>query len=204
MLVFLFLISGILTLSRGVLLWRCIIGIWFFLSLWGVSYRFSQQISLLLADRKKNFLSISALGLLLGWFISLSWYKLWSTLAHVSQWVDGFQTILKNPRWWYGLWSSGPGIHYGGIVLPENFFLQLWLDGGVFFLLLRLFCIFLFIKAYVRYDRYRFLVGFAWLLSVGLFLHIFEDTMVNLLVCLSVGFLRWLEEGHCDKLEMTH
>lgn len=122
-----------------------------------------------------------------------------STVKHFDLSVRAFEQFTSNPRW-YGLWSSGPGIHRNGSLLPENYYLQLALDYGrawpvCFFLFWRI--ILGSIKQTGSKQRWLhqihglFLQGFVGLLIVWLFLHVFEDSMVNYLFFVP----RWIVYG---------
>jgi hypothetical protein len=61
------------------------------------------------------------------------WLSIWkrgSTVLHFQAWFDGISALLANP-WGYGLGSSGPSVHYEWVYLPENQYLQVGLDLGV-------------------------------------------------------------------------
>jgi hypothetical protein len=67
--------------------------------------------------------------------VVLSVWKRWSTVLHFQAWFDGIDAIIANP-WWYGLGSSWPSVHYTGVYLPENQYLQIALDVGVWWLVI--------------------------------------------------------------------
>lgn len=115
-----------------------------------------------------------------------------STLAHIGAKFGSLQYVRDNPLG-YGLGSSGPSIHTGhGTILPENFFIQLMVDIGIPGLIIRLtFRALVLRKSYeLRMtnhgykDKFQILMlvlsfGFLGLLLEGMFLHVFEDSMVN-------------------------
>ena len=52
-----------------------------------------------------------------------------STLAHLAAWGEGWEAFVQQPLG-YGLGAAGPAVHFSGIYLPENHYLQLLLDLG--------------------------------------------------------------------------
>lgn len=158
----------------------------------------------------------------LSWFIIASmiiavWcitYLKWeSTLAHFQLSIHSFSQFTTHIRW-YGLWSSGPGIHRNGSLLPENYYLQLALDYGRLWPV----CFTIYWYSMIHWLRKNilnkeknslyqihllFLQWFIGLLIVWLFLHVFEDSMVNYLFFIP----RWVvyggiirQYGHQNKL----
>lgn len=103
----------------------------------------------------------------------------------------------------YGLGSSGPAVHHSGQFLPENFYLQILLDIGTVGFLLWCSLMFLIGKQQYRLrqlitlaneDQYKiyqiflaFQKGFLALLVIAMFLHVFEDSMVNYLFFVGYG-----------------
>ena len=101
----------------------------------------------------------------------------------------------------YGLGSSGPAVHYGGNQLPENYYLQLMLDLGTVGFLLWCGVIFLLglkqkkLQQSLAENRdteeWKFFLalqkGLLAFLVMGLFLHVFEDSMVNYLFFVLYG-----------------
>ena len=110
----LYFVSLIRTFSRGVLVG---VGVQIFFFIWFMK-----------KSRKKQLVWLSIFGFLV--MIWLSIRKWWSTVLHFQAWMDGIDAFLHNP-WWYGLGSAGPAIHYEGVYLPENHYLQLLLDIGI-------------------------------------------------------------------------
>lgn len=127
----------------------------------------------------------SYLSVLLLWGIAagigLLLFKRWSTLEHLSRLLDWLQVAIAHP-WWLWLGIAGPSIHYKGVYLPENQFLQRAIDGWFLGLCLILIAIFVLWKyVYSSKNQYSqaFFLGFLGLLLVWCVLHSFEDSMVN-------------------------
>ncbi|HPK28191.1 MAG TPA: O-antigen ligase family protein, partial [Candidatus Absconditabacterales bacterium] len=170
-------------------------------------------IILLAKDRiKKNKkIAIGIFGVFILGLIGISFLKKESTINHVNAKVSYIKEIIDNPLG-YGLGSSGPAIHHNGSMLPENYFMQLMLDigtvGFIFWciVILQMLLVFKRIKnikpdpkektkpgeisnELVYLHRNRFYIGRSVLLVIGLFLHVFEDSMVNYLFFISFGIL---------------
>ncbi len=128
--------------------------------------------------------------------VGLSVLKPASTLGHITARTDGRSAFAQQPLG-HGLWSAWPAIHRDGIYLPENHYLQLLLDIWIPGLLLWIWVINWVIvcgwnsKVAQSSDavklRMLLLIGILGLLAEGLFLHVFEDSMVNYLFLLVVG-----------------
>lgn len=166
-----------------------------------------------LKQHKKQ-LFVSGLFVLLA-FVWLSLRKWESTQAHVQAKVWGFLEVLNTPLW-FGLGSSGPAVHHGGDKLPENYYLQLMLDIGTVGFLMR--CGVMLLGSY-QLKKLRLVVfsqgkwndevyqiflalqkGFLAFLVMGLFLHVFEDSMVNYLFFSLYGMsLGWLTRRGGDE-----
>ena len=186
-----------MTLSRSAIIWVALI------------------IILLAKDRiKKNKkIAIWIFWVFILWLIGISFLKKESTINHVNAKVSYIKEIIDNPLW-YWLGSSGPAIHHNGSMLPENYFMQLMLDiWTVWFIfwcivILQMLLVFKWIKnikpdpkektkpweisnELVYLHRNRFYIWRSVLLVIGLFLHVFEDSMVNYLFFISFGILSW-------------
>lgn len=160
-------ISIALTLSR----WALIGGIIGLVS----SYRYKIK-----QDKKRATMWASIIIIALVW---LSIVKRWSTIEHIQNKLGGIQTVINQPLG-YGLWSAGPAIHHEGKRLPENFYLQIMIDiGSIGFILRCLYTYLLMKQSKQQNDVYvtSFLMGRYSLMIVWLFLHVFEDSMVNYL-----------------------
>lgn len=145
------------------------------------------------------------IALLMG-LIWLSIFKWASTLGHIKAKFGSIQYVIAQPSG-YGLWTSGPAVNYNGTILPENYYIQLMLDIGTIGFILRTLLILQIIrlarkiqenfKAMHRnaneqtiYLIRRWLnIWRICLLIMGMFLHVFEDSMINYLFFISRGIL---------------
>lgn len=134
--------------------------------------------------------------------LGLSLIKWESTLMHIQQKFSWLIQAVEHPLG-YGLGSSGPAVHHSGQFLPENFYLQILLDIGTVGFLLWCSLMFLIGKQQYRLrqlitlaneDQYKiyqiflaFQKGFLALLVIAMFLHVFEDSMVNYLFFVGYG-----------------
>ncbi len=118
--------------------------------------------------------------------LGLSFLKETSTLAHITAKFSSIGYVLQQPLW-YGLGSSWPAIHHNGNILPENYFIQLLIDIGLLGFAL-------FVARYIilgkkikrlisceYWGNYIKVLSIGWiaLLLMWVFLHVFEDSMVN-------------------------
>jgi hypothetical protein len=143
---------------------------------------------------------------LIGIIALLSVLKRESTLWHITQKLGAIPLIIDNPLW-FGLGSSWPAIHHNGYFLPENYFFQIMLDIGTLGFLLRALIIFQIlgihhsIQKSVHTKKYspseqqqylllkKFQIWLMGLFIIGLFLHVFEDSMINYLFFIPYGIL---------------
>ena len=109
------LLLSVLNLGRVLLVW---IGTFF-----GILAAKSNWI------KNNKFISGIIIGGIVGFFGYITFLKWDSTTEHFTLWLEALQAFLNKP-WWYGLGSSGPGIHWNGSLLPENYYLQIALDYG--------------------------------------------------------------------------
>ncbi len=141
--------------------------------------------------------------------LAFSVLKRESSLAHLAAKWRGVMQVIEHPLG-YGLGSSGPAVHHSGNLLPENYYLQLMLDLGTVGFLLWCGVMFLlglkqkklqqsFTEARDAEVRKFFLAlhtGFVAFLVMGLFLHVFEDSMVNylffVLYGMSLGYVSFI------------
>lgn len=133
------------------------------------------------------------IGLIIIGLLGLSIVKRWSTVQHIQNKIDGVQAVIQQPLG-YGLWSAGPAIHHQGQRLPENFYLQIMIDiGSIGFILWAIYSYLLMKQTKDQQDMYltSFLIGRYALMIVWLFLHVFEDSMVNYLFFVPYGLLLW-------------
>lgn len=125
------------------------------------------------------------------WILWLSALKWASTLGHIQAKFGSLQYVIQNPSG-YGLGTSWPAVHHNGTILPENYFIQLILDIGTIWFILRALMIrqiqnisikikrFFLDKQNLIYQlRMALTIGRLTLLIMWLFLHVFEDSMVN-------------------------
>ena len=130
-------------------------------------------------------------GITILWIIALSILKWSSTIAHIHAKLLSLSYIFEHPLG-YGLWSSGPAIHHNGTILPENYFIQLIIDIGRLWFGLWIVAIYYCLKPYLttlkvfakeKWQEYWYLaaygIGCIALLAMWMFLHVFEDSMVN-------------------------
>jgi len=143
---------------------------------------------------------------LLAWLIGLSVLKWASTLGHIKAKFGSIKYVIQQPSW-YGLWTSGPAVNHNGTILPENYYIQLMLDIGTLGFLLRAVIIIQMTRLAKKIQQsFKTLHANAsnqtiylirrWLniwrvclLIMWLFLHVFEDSMINYLFFISRGIL---------------
>lgn len=187
--VLMWLLAILLTLSRTAILWWALVFI------------------LLNINRiRKNKLKTWIVILIwIIWIVALSVLKWSSTLWHIYAKLSSINRVIQKPMW-MGLWTAWPAIHHNGTILPENYFIQVMIDIGTIWFIL---------WAWVRYaviiigkkikktfvdknnnvEIYlvrRYLnIGRLCLLLMWLFLHVFEDSMVNYLFFISYWIVTW-------------
>ena len=162
--------------------------------------------------KKHKKISIWILLVCIAWLVWLSILKSESTLGHINAKFAYIWEIVNHPLW-HGLGSSGPAIHHEWTMLPENYFMQIMLDIWTVGFIIWAVCvmyILLIIKHIEKYfenwdfdaeqeavflARKRLTLGLSALLIMGLFLHVFEDSMVNYLF---FG-LYWLITGYLSQ-----
>lgn len=191
------LLFGLLNLWRVLLVWRVTEAI--------PSFAHNKRI------KNNKFLVWLGMWLIIWLFGYITYLKRESTTEHFALGIDAIHKFLARP-WWYGLGSSGPGIHWNGSLLPENYYLQLALDYGW----LGPVCFFVFWRKATMLQCYSatmpekkqwssealrqwdigtwnrlFLIGFLGMLIAGWFLHVFEDSMVNYLFFVPRGVAFW-------------
>ena len=137
----------------------------------------------------------------------LSVVKRESTVGHITSKLSTIPEVISHP-FGHGLGSSGPAIHYEWKYLPENYFLQIMLDIGTVGFLFRTFavlCLFLIQwkviglfkwklsneEEYQLQVLYKLQTWFFALFVMWLFLHVFEDSMVNYLFFTIYGIVLW-------------
>lgn len=187
--VLLYVFSLFWTLSRGVLVGvgvQVFLLVWFFKKAW-----------------RKYLWWFVLLWVLALWWLSI--WKRWSTVGHFQAWFEWWHAFIDNPLG-YGLGSAWPAVHYSGIYLPENHYLQLLLDVGVVWLFLWMgvlgSIVYMLATSWkLKATSYKLQAascklllvllwfGFIGLLVEGLFLHVFEDSMVNYLFLVVFGVM---------------
>ncbi len=141
--------------------------------------------------------------------VGLSVLKWSSTLGHIQAKFGSIAYIMQQPSG-YGLWTSWPAIHHNGTILPENYYIQLMLDIGTIGFIVWAMVILSIMRLSKRIQKafamtqtdaneqniYRVRqslnIGFFVLLIMGMFLHVFEDSMVNYLFFI----IRWILTGY--------
>ena len=179
------------TLSRAVLVWMVVV----FVAL----YRSKLK-------SKKRWLLRWGIWLLIALAV-LSVLKRESTVWHITSKLSTIPEVISEPLW-HGLGSSGPAIHYEWKYLPENYFLQIMLDIGTVWFLVRTFMLMCLLLVQYKVNRlstwklaneeeyqfqvlYKLQIWFFALFIMWLFLHVFEDSMVNYLFFTIYGIVLW-------------
>lgn len=154
-------------------------------------------------NKKLLFCTLGGISLIV---ISFSLLKWESTLAHLQAKWSGIEYVIQSP-FGYGLGSSWPAVHHSGTLLPENYYLQIMLDLGTVGFLLWCGVMGLFgyqwkiihskisktLQSSDKESQILFALekGFLAFLVMGIFLHVFEDSMVNYLFFSLYGLLLW-------------
>ena len=189
------ILAIIMTLSRAAIIWLVLI----------FALLSKDRIK---KNRKNKNIFIWILWFILLWIIWLSALKRDSTLWHINAKLAYIWEIIDNPIWhWLG--TSWPAIHHNWTMLPENYFMQIMLDiWTVWFIfwsivVFQILIIFKNIRLYFKQNKIKSdeQIGFLhwnslyiWrstLLVIWLFLHVFEDSMVNYLFFISFGLISW-------------
>lgn len=193
------ILAIIMTLSRSAVIWMVLI-VWLLSKEW--------------IQKNKN-IAIGVLGIFILSIIWLSILKSESTMNHVKAKLSYVWEIVDNPLW-YWLGTSWPAIHHNGTMLPENYFMQLMLDiwtVGFIFWCMVIFQILLIFKWIEKWNlnstggvkrweniinieliylhRKRLYIWRSVLFVIWLFLHVFEDSMVNYVFFIFFGILSW-------------
>ena len=179
------------TLSRAVLVWMVVVFV--------VMYRSKLK-------SKKRWL-IRWWVWILAILAVLSVIKRESTVWHITSKFATIPEVISHP-FGHGLGSSGPAIHYEWKYLPENYFLQIMLDIWTVGFLFRTFAILCLLliqrkvlglfksklsgeEEYQLQVLYKLQTWFFALFLMWLFLHVFEDSMVNYLFFTIYGIVLW-------------
>jgi len=199
MIIILFLTTIVLTLSRTALIWAIVVGI--------LLYRKR------LSKHKK--ITITFIIIAIFAFLGLSFVKKGSSKEHLQHKLQGIHSIIQEPLG-YGLWTAGPAIFHGWTLLPENYYLQVMADIGSIGFLIWIFLLFQILKIFqtiqiqfqkpqsdkdeaIFLHRKYLQYGRSALLIMGLFLQVFEDSMVNYLFFIPFGLL----SGYLSAISLT-
>lgn len=187
--VILWIFAILFTLSRTAILWSALV------------------IVLLNLERiKKNKIKTWIISLIwIVWILALSILKDTSTLNHIVAKFWSLDRVIQRPMWmWLG--TAWPAIHHNGSILPENYFIQVMIDVGTIWFILRAWIWYAVIwvekkinkfwiskkddKDIIVYVIWKYLnIGWLCFLVMWLFLHVFEDSMVNYLFFISYGLV---------------
>ena len=179
------------TLSRAALVWMVVV----FVALYWKHLK-----------SKKRWLLRWGIWLLVALAV-LSVLKRESTVGHITSKLSTIPEVISEPLW-HGLGSSGPAIHYEWKYLPENYFLQIMLDIWTVWFLVRTFMLMCLLliqykviwlskwklaneEEYQLQVLYKLQIWFFALFIMWLFLHVFEDSMVNYLFFTIYGIVLW-------------
>ena len=179
------------TLSRAVLVWMVVV----FVALYWKQLK-----------SKKRWLLRWGIWLLVALAV-LSVLKRESTVWHITSKLSTIPEVISEPLG-HGLGSSWPAIHYEWKYLPENYFLQIMLDIGTVWFLFRTFMLMCLLlvqykviwlskwkltneEEYQLQVLYKLQIWFFALFVMWLFLHVFEDSMVNYLFFTIYGIVLW-------------
>lgn len=179
----------VMTLSRSAVVWSLVVVLFLFRS-W---------------IKKHRKIALWWLVLCILWLVWLSFLKDTSTLAHIAAKFNSLGYVINQPLG-YGLWSSGPAIHHNGNILPENYFIQIMVDIGTVGFLIWIFCVsqVAMITRLIKNEKWimenNYTIYMIWrgltiwwiaLLVMGMFLHVFEDSMVNYIFFILWGITTW-------------
>ena len=156
--------------------------------------------------KKIKRLKRATLSIVIAGLTGLSIWKRGSTQEHIQKTFSGIQQVIDHPTGqWLG--TAWPAIHHGWSVLPENYYLQVMTDTGTLGFILWALVIFQLIQfsgfihkqfknkknsgenELIFLHRKQLEVWRSVLLIMGLFLHVFEDSMVNYLFFVNFGLL---------------
>jgi len=164
--------------------------------------------------RKNKKIARGILIVLIAGLVGLSILKWASTIDHIKAKFGSIQYVIDKPSG-YGLGTSGPAVNYNGTILPENYYIQLMLDIGTLGFILRAILIIQITRLARRIQKkirsintdtqmiyliWRWLnVWRVCLLIMGMFLHVFEDSMINYLFFISWWILSGYLSTYIDK-----
>jgi hypothetical protein len=189
--IFIWIIAILFTLSRTAILWWALV----FLLL---------NIDWIRKNKIKTWIIIA---LWIAWIVALSILKWSSTLGHMYAKLNSINRVIQKPMW-LGLGTAWPAIHHNGTILPENYFIQIMIDIGTIWFILWAWIRYAVIliekkikKSFIEKNnnddavyliRKYLNIGWICLLLMWLFLHVFEDSMVNYLFFISY----WIVTGY--------
>ena len=179
------------TLSRAVLVWMVVV----FVAMYWNKLRTKKR--LLIWWWLWIFIALAILSVL----------KRESTVWHITSKLSTIPEVISEPLW-HGLGSSWPAVHYEWKYLPENYFLQIMLDIWTVWFLVRTFMLMCLLLVQYKVNRlstwklaneeeyqlqvlYKLQIWFFALFIMWLFLHVFEDSMVNYLFFTIYGIVLW-------------
>ena len=189
--ILLWILAILFTLSRTAILWWALV----FLLL---------NIDRIRKNKLKTWIIIT---IWIIWIIALSILKWSSTLDHIYAKLSSVNRVIQKPLWmWLG--TAWPAIHHNWTILPENYFIQVMIDIGTIWFILwaRIWYAVILIDKKIKnffvnkkddkdltiYIVRRYLnIGRICLLVMWLFLHVFEDSMVNYLFFISYWIVTW-------------
>lgn len=190
LIIFLRILAIVLTLSRTAFIWWIV-----WLAIMNIQWM------------KKNKKLSRIIGIVfLAGLIGVSILKWASTLGHIKAKFGSINYVIQQPGG-YGLGTSGPAVHQNWTILPENYYIQLMLDiGTIGFILRTIFVIQISRLATKIQEKFNHIQTHTttqmiysirkWLniwriclLIMGIFLHVFEDSMINYIFFISRGLL---------------
>jgi hypothetical protein len=161
--------------------------------------------------RKNKKIARWILIVLMAGLVGVSILKWASTIDHIKAKFGSIQYVIDKPSG-YGLGTSGPAVNYNGTILPENYYIQLMLDIGTLGFILRTMLIFQITRLARKIEKklkstnnntqmiyliWRWLnIWRVCLLVMGMFLHVFEDSMINYLFFVSW----WILSGYVSTI----
>lgn len=187
---FYYILLLIITFSRWAMIW-----------VWVQLYVFLIRVYKL--SVKKLFFLTSCFVLFI---VMLSLWKWSSTSDHIDAYINTINYVIKKP-FWYGLGISWPSANYDWYIMPENMFFQILIDLWVIWLIIWLWIMVYILKIvnHICTDKSKLsklkeneimilkllTLWLIWLLIEWMFLHVFEDSIVNYLFFVFYGIMIW-------------
>lgn len=191
---FTFMLSNLKEKKDKIIYWITYIFNWLFtLSRWLIVWIWAQIViksSFIIKYLSKK--QIIIIGFIWFTILGLLTFRKWhSSIEHIKQSSIWIQKMIEKPLW-YWLWTAWPSIHHNWSILPENTIIQiildLWIIGFVFWMRFFVYLIRLSLLAKNK-DKWKLwiyleliTIWIIWLFVEWLFLHVFEDSMVNYLI----------------------